>query len=120
MAAAFALTQLAAAQKVTPLLEKPLPELPGKELEAITVDYAPGAFSSVHRHDAHAVVYVLEGEVEMQVKGSPLQHLHAGQVFYESPKDIHTISRNASKTMPAKFLVVFLKNEGAPILTPVK
>jgi len=107
------------AQQVNTLLTKQLPEAPGKELEVITVNYAPGAVDAMHRHDAHAVVYVLEGEVEMQVRGGTLQRLGPGQVFYESPEDVHTVSRNASKTKPAKFVVFFIKNEGAPILTPV-
>jgi quercetin dioxygenase-like cupin family protein len=107
------------AQQVKTLFTKRLPEVPGKEIEVITVDYAPGAVDAIHRHDAHAVVYVLEGEVEMQVRGGMLQRLGPGQVFYESPEDVHTVSRNASKTKPAKFVVFFIKNEGAPILTPV-
>lgn len=107
------------AQQVNTLLTKQLPEAPGKEVEVITVNYAPGAVDAMHRHDAHAVVYVLEGEVEMQVRGGTLQRLGSGQVFYESPEDVHTVSRNASKTKPAKFVVFFIKNEGAPILTPV-
>ena len=107
------------AQQVNTLLTKKLPEAPGKEIEVITVNYAPGAVDTIHRHDAHAVVYVLEGEVEMQVRGGMLQRLGPGQVFYESPEDVHTVSRNASKTKPAKFVVFFIKNEGAPILTPV-
>src|SRR5262245_52743953 len=100
------------------LLTKSLPEAPGKEIEVITVNYAPGASDAIHRHDAHAVVYVLEGVIEMQVRGATLQRLGPGQVFYESPEDVHTVSRNASKTKPAKFVVFFIKNEGAPILTP--
>ena len=107
------------AQQVNTLLRKQLPETPGKEIEVITVNYAPGASDAIHRHDAHAVVYVLDGEVEMQVRGGTLRRLGPGQVFYESPEDVHTISRNASKTKPAKFVVFFIKNEGAPILTPV-
>jgi quercetin dioxygenase-like cupin family protein len=109
------------AQPVNTLLTKQLPEAPGKEIEVITVNYAPGAVDEIHRHDAHAVVYVLEGEVEMQVRGGMLQRLGPGQVFYESPEteDVHIVSRNASKTKPAKFVVFFIKNEGAPILTPV-
>ena len=106
-------------QQVNTLLTKKLPEAPGKEIEVITVNYAPGAVDATHRHDAHAVVYVLEGEIEMQVRGGTLQRLGPGQVFYESPEDVHTVSRNASKTKPAKFVVFFVKNEGAPILTPV-
>src|SRR5262249_11208008 len=107
------------AQQVNTLLTKQLPEAPGKEIEVITVNYAPGAVDAIHRHDAHAVVYVLDGEVEMQVRGGTLRRLGPGQVFYESPEDVHTVSRNASKTKPAKFVVFFIKNEGAPILTPI-
>lgn len=106
------------AQTVSTILTKKLPETPGKEIQVITVNYAPGAVDPVHRHDAHAVVYVLKGKVEMQVRGGTLQRLGPGQVFYESPEDVHTVSRNASKTKPAKFVVFFIKNEGAPILTP--
>ena len=91
------------AQQVNTLLTKKLPEAPGKEIEVITVNYAPGGVDTIHRHDAHAVVYVLEGEVEMQVRGGMLRRLGPGQVFYESPEDVHTVSRNASKTKPAKF-----------------
>src|SRR4029434_824986 len=81
------------AQQVNTLFTKQLPEAPGKEIEFITVNYAPGAVDEIHRHDAHAVVYVLEGKVEMQVRGGMLQRLGPGQVFYESPEDVHTVSR---------------------------
>jgi quercetin dioxygenase-like cupin family protein len=108
------------AQKVDTLLTKKLPESPGKEIQVITVNYAPGAGDAIHRHDAHVVAYVLEGKVEMQVRGGRLQRLGPGQIFYESPEDVHTVSRNASKTKPAKFVVFFIKNEGAPILTPAR
>jgi quercetin dioxygenase-like cupin family protein len=74
----------------------------------------------INRHNAHAVVYVLEGELEMQVRGGAVQHLGPGQVFYEGPEDVHTVCRNASKTKPAKFLVFFIKNEGAPVLVPAQ
>jgi quercetin dioxygenase-like cupin family protein len=116
---AFGFATAAQAQQVNTLFTKRLPEAPGKEVELIIVNYAPGAVNAIHRHDAHAVVYVLEGDVEMQVRGGTLQRLGAGQVFYESPEDVHTVSRNASKTKPARFLVFFVKNEGAPILTRV-
>src|SRR5262249_4064125 len=96
------------AQEVNKLLTKKLPEAPGKEIEVITVNYAPGAVDVIHRHNAHTVVYVLDGEVEMQVRGGTLRRLGPGQVFYESPEDVHTVSRNASKTKPAKFVVFFL------------
>jgi quercetin dioxygenase-like cupin family protein len=116
---AFGLAATTHGPQVNTLLTKKLPEARGKEIEVITVNYAPGAVDEIHRHDAHAVVYVLEGEVEMQVRGGTLQRLGPGQVFYESPEDVHTVSRNASKMKPAKFVVFFVKNEGAPILTPV-
>src|ERR1700757_1642271 len=106
--------------QVTPLLSKDLPEYPGKDAEMITVVYPPGSSDPIHRHNAHAFVYVLEGTVVMQLKGGKEVTLTPGQTFYEGPDDIHTVGRNASKTEPAKFLVVFLKNKGAPILVPVK
>ena len=115
----FGFSSATHAQQVNTLFTKRLPETPGKEIEVITVNYVPGAVDAIHRHNAHAVVYVLEGEVEMQVRSGTLQRLGPGQVFYESPDDVHTVSRNASKTKPAKFVVFFIKNEGAPILTPV-
>jgi quercetin dioxygenase-like cupin family protein len=115
----FGFATAAHAQQVNTLLTKQLPEAPGKEIEVITVNFAPGAVDAIHRHYTHAVVYVLEGEVEMQVRGGMLQRLGSGQVFYEPPEDIHTVGRNASKTKPAKFVVFFVKSEGAPILTPV-
>jgi quercetin dioxygenase-like cupin family protein len=107
------------AQQVNTLFTRQLPESPGKEIEVITVNYAPGAADAIHRHNAHAVVYVLQGEIEMQVRGGMLQQLGPGQIFYESPEDVHTVSRNASKAKSAKFLVFFIKNEKAPILTSV-
>jgi len=117
--AIFGFVSDAHAQQVNTLFTKALPETPGKEIEVITVNYAPGEVDAIHRHDAHTVVYVLEGEVEMQVRGGTLQRLGPGQVFYESPEDVHTVSRNASKTKPAKFVVFFIRNEGAPITTRV-
>jgi quercetin dioxygenase-like cupin family protein len=105
---------------VDTLLKKKLPDDPGKEIQVVTVDYAPGDMDAIHRHNAHAVVYVLEGELDMQVRGGTLQHLRPGQVFYESPQDVHTVCRNASKNKPAKFLVFFIKNEGAPVLIPAQ
>ena len=86
----------------------------------LIVEYPPGGADPVHRHNANAFVYVLEGSVIMQVKGSEPVTLRPGQTFYEGPDDIHVVGRNASNTEPAKFLVVFIKNKGAPILTPVQ
>jgi len=106
--------------KVIPLMTKDLTGLPGKEASVVTVEYAPGSSSSEHRHNAHTFVYVLEGSVVMQVKGGKEVTLGPGETFYESPEDIHTVSRNASNTKRAKFLVFFVKDKGAPATVPVK
>ena len=97
-----------------------LADYPGKEGRVIEVSYPPGAQDVVHRHDADAFVYVLEGHIIMQLKGQPAVTLKAGQTFYEGPTDVHIVGRNASNTEPARFVVVLLKAKGAPILTPVK
>src|SRR5215203_11341 len=97
-----------------------LADYPSKEGRIIEVSYPPGAQDVVHRHDAHAFVYVLEGQIVMQLKGQPALTLNAGQTFYEGPTDVHVVGRNASNTDPARFVVVLLKGKGAPILTPVK
>jgi quercetin dioxygenase-like cupin family protein len=106
--------------KVTPLITKDLTGIAGKEVRMLTVEYAPGASSAAHRHNAYTFVYVLEGSVVMQVNGGDEVTLGPGQTFYESPEDIHTVSRNASSTKPAKFLVFFVKEKGAPASVPVK
>jgi len=106
--------------QVTPLMSKDLPECPGKEGLMITVVYPPGASDPIHRHNAHAFVYVLEGTVVMQLKGGKEITLTPGQSFYEGPNDIHVVGRNASTTKPAKFLVLLVKNKDAPVLIPVK
>ncbi|MGF6712592.1 quercetin dioxygenase-like cupin family protein [Luteibacter sp. W1I16] len=117
----FALAQDAGAPHatVTDLMTKALKDYPGKEITLINVDYPPGAVDPVHRHDAHAIVYVLEGSIVMGVRGQPEQTLKAGQTFYEGPDDVHTIGRNASKTQPAKFVVFLLKDKKNPVLTLV-
>ena len=104
---------------VTTLLNRALPDVDGKEVTMLTVEYAPGAESPPHRHDAHTFVYVLEGSIVMQVDGSKEALLHPGDTFYESPSDVHRVSRNASATQPAKFLVFFVKDAGASTTTPV-
>jgi quercetin dioxygenase-like cupin family protein len=106
--------------KVTPLMAKDLVGIAGKEANVVTVEYAPGASSAEHRHNAHTFVYVLEGSVVMQVKGGNPVTLGPGQTFYESPDDVHTVSKNASATAPAKFLVFFVKEKGAPATVPAK
>jgi len=106
--------------QVTPIVSKDLAEFPGKEGLMITVVYPPGSSDPIHRHNAHAFVYVLEGSVVMQVKGGKEMTLTPGQSFYEGPKDIHVVGRNASTTKPAKVLVLLVKNKNAPVLIPVK
>lgn len=103
---------------VTSLTSKDLPELPGKEVLMITVDYPPGSVDPIHRHNAHAFIYVLEGSIIMQVKGGKEVTLTPGQTFYEGPDDVHVVGRNASSTRPAKFVVFFIKDKGAPVLVP--
>jgi quercetin dioxygenase-like cupin family protein len=113
-------TAMAQEPKVTPLMSKDLAEYPGKEVLMITVEHAPGGSSSIHRHNAHAFVYVLEGSVVMQLKGGTQVTLTPGQTFYEGPDDVHLVDQNASSTKPAKFLVFLIKNKGAPALVPVE
>jgi quercetin dioxygenase-like cupin family protein len=113
-------TLMAQEAKVTPLMSKDLKDFPGKEGLLITVEYPPGASDPIHRHNAHAFVYVLEGSIVMQLKGGKLVTLTPGETFYEGPNDVHIVGRSASNTQPAKFLVFLLKEEGAPVLVPVK
>jgi quercetin dioxygenase-like cupin family protein len=105
--------------KVTPLFTKDLPDFPGKEGLMITVEYPPGALDPIHRHNADAFVYVLEGSIVMQVRGGKEVTLTPGQIFYEGPSDVRVVGRNASQTKPAKFVVFLVKDKGAPILIPV-
>jgi quercetin dioxygenase-like cupin family protein len=120
------LTQQAASQGVPPdpivhpNFTKQLEDFRGKEVLVLTVEYPPGAVEHVHRHDAHAFVYVLEGEIVMGVKGSKAVTLRPGDTFYEGPNDIHTVGRNASTTRRARFVVTLLKNTGADAVLPVK
>lgn len=105
---------------VTALTTRALPDMPGKEILVLQVDYAPGAADPLHRHDAHAMVYVLEGSIVMGVKGGKEVTLKPGDTFYEGPQDVHTVGRNASKTRPAKFVVFLLKDQGKPALIPLQ
>ena len=122
LALAFFLTSTLMAQeaKVTRLMSKDLAEFPGKEGLMITVEYPPGSSDPVHRHNAHGFIYVLEGSVVMQVKGGKQITLTPGQSFYEGPNDVNVVGRNASSIKPAKFLVFFVKDKGAPVLVPDK
>ena len=104
--------------KVTQRMSKDLTDIPGKEGLMLTVEYPPGSSDPVHRHNAHGFIYVLEGSILMQVRGGKEVTLTPGQTFYEGPSDVHVVGRNASQTKPAKFLVFFVKDKGAPILVP--
>jgi quercetin dioxygenase-like cupin family protein len=106
--------------KVTQVLSKDFMDFPGKEGVMITVEYPPGWSDPVHRHNAHAFVYVLEGSVVMQVRGGKETTLTPGQSFYEGPDDVHVVGRNASQTKPAKFVVFLVKDKGAPVQVPAK
>jgi quercetin dioxygenase-like cupin family protein len=106
--------------KVTPLMSKDLADFPGKEGLMISVVYPPGSSDPIHRHNAHAFVYVLEGSIVMQVRGGKEMTLTPGQTFYEGPDDVHIVGRNASNTKPAKFVVFLIKNKDAPVVIPVK
>lgn len=105
--------------EVTQLMTKELADIPGKEALMITVVYPPGGADPVHRHNAHAFIYVLEGSAVMQLKGGKQVTVTSGQTFYEGPDDVHLVGRSASSTKPAKLLVLLVKNKGAPVVVPV-
>ena len=104
--------------KVTQLSTKDLPNLPGKEGLTLLVEYPPGSADPIHRHNANAFVYVIEGSIVMQVRGGKEVTLTAGQTFYEGPDDVHVVGQNASHTKPAKFVVFMVKDKGAPVVVP--
>jgi quercetin dioxygenase-like cupin family protein len=101
-------------------MQKDLPDLSGKEMLMISVEYPPGTVESVHRHDAHAFLYVLEGTIVEQVRGGKEVTLTPGQTFYEGPNDVHIVGRNASTTKPAKFVVVLVKKKGVDAVLPAE
>ena len=103
-----------------PLMLKDIIGMPGKEVRVLTVDAAPGTSAPVHRHNGQVFVYMLSGKMIMQVTGSPAITIGPGQTFYESPDDIHALSKNASKKTPARFLVFMIVDKGAPVVVPVK
>jgi quercetin dioxygenase-like cupin family protein len=105
---------------VVPVMQKDLADVPGNEMVMLTVDYPPGAVEHVHRHDAYAFVYVLEGTIVEQIRGGKEVTLTPGQTFYEGPNDAHAVGRNASATKPAKFLVVMLKKKGVDAVLPAE
>ncbi|MGX5658121.1 cupin domain-containing protein [Castellaniella ginsengisoli] len=105
---------------VTQVMKQELPDMPGKEALMLLVEYPPGGVDPVHRHDAHGLIYVLEGEIVMGVRGGPETVLRPGQAFHEGPDDIHTVGRNASATRPARFLAVLIKNRNTPAVLPAR
>ena len=107
-------------ETITPLITKDLAGFRGEQALMYTVDFPPGFSSPAHRHNAQVFVYVLEGSVVMQVRGQKELTLRPGQSFYEDPNDIHVVSRNASSTKPAKFLVVLINKKGAQLVIPAK
>src|SRR5215475_4693515 len=113
-------TLLAQEAKVTDLMSKDLPNLPGKEGLMITVEYPPGSVDPIHRHNANGFIYVLQGTIVMQVRGGKETTVTAGHTFYEGPDDVHVVGRNASKTEPAKFVVFFVKDKNAPLFVAAK
>ena len=113
-------TLMAQEVKVTSLMSQVMTDVSGKEGLMITVEYPPGGSDPIHRHNAHAFLYVLEGSVVMQVKGEKQVTLTPGQTFYEASSDVHIVGRNASKSKPAKFVVFLVKDKGAPVLVPAK
>ena len=107
-------------ETITPLITKDLAGSPGEQVLMYTVDFPPGFSSPIHRHNAQVFVYALEGTVVMQVRGQQELTLLPGQTFYEGRNDIHIVSRNASDTKPAKFLVLLINKKGAPLVIPAK
>src|SRR5215467_1296619 len=105
---------------VKEIMSKPLTDIPGKEGLMLMVTYPPGGADEIHRHNAHAFVYVLEGSIVMQLRGAEAVTVKAGETFYESPNDVHIVGRSASDTKPARFVVFLVKNQGVPALVPAK
>ena len=111
------------AETVTKNFEAAIPNIPGKSLIAVEVDYAPGAASVPHTHAKSAFIYayVISGAIESKVNDGETRTYRAGESWSEQPGAIHSISRNASKTEPAKLLAVFvLDTNDNPLTTPIK
>jgi len=105
---------------VRAVMSQDLANMPGKEALLLEVTYPPGGADPVHRHDAHGIVYVLEGSIVMGVKGGKEVTLGPGQAFYEGPNDIHTVGHNSSNTAPARFIVLLVKDKGIPPVLPAE
>jgi len=106
--------------EVKEIMSKALPDIAGKEGLVLTVTYPPGGADQIHRHNAHAFVYVLEGSIVMQLRGAEPVTVKAGEGFYEGPNDVHIVGRSASDDKPAKFVVFLVKNQGVPAVLPAK
>jgi quercetin dioxygenase-like cupin family protein len=121
IAIAFAMPAVAhdTGEKVTPTFEHMIPNIPGKSVVAIVVDYAPGGASPAHVHSNSAFIfaYVLSGAIESQVNDEPKRVYRAGENWYENPGSHHNVSRNASATEPAKLLAVIVTDTGDKNLT---
>jgi quercetin dioxygenase-like cupin family protein len=115
-----AFAQTAPQPIVTPVMQKDLADVPGREMLMLSVEYPPGTVEHIHRHDAYAFVYVLEGSIVEGVRGGKEVTLTPGQAFYEGPDDVHTVGRNASATKPAKFIVVLVKKKGVDAVLPAE
>jgi len=109
-----------AEDSVSVLMKERLADMTGKEGTVITVDYAPGAASDQHFHPGSVFAYVLEGAVVSQLGGEQPVTYTKGQSWYESPKKPHVVSKNASKTKPAKLLVFLLSQESESLVVPMK
>jgi len=110
-------------ETVTPKFNQAIPNIPGKSLVAVEVDYAPGAASPPHRHAKSAFIYayVISGEIESKVNNGEPRIYKAGDNWSEPPDATHSISRNASKTSPARLLAIFVVDTNDKALTtPVK
>ena len=109
-------------ETVTPTFEQNIPNIPGKSVRAVVVDYAPGGASLPHIHAKSAFIfaYVLSGEIESKVNNEPTRIYRPGESFYETPGSSHLVSRNASKSEPAKLLAVFIVDTDDKELTTPK
>jgi len=101
------------------LMTKEMADLPGKEALVYQVTYPPGTSNLPHRHDAHVFLHLLEGQLQVQVKGGELVDLKPGSTYYENPADIHVVSRNPSSTTPARALIFMVHDKGKALSTPI-
>jgi quercetin dioxygenase-like cupin family protein len=109
---------LAEAPVAKPVSSEKLPNVPGKSLTAVVVDFAPGAKSTSHHHAGSVFVYVLSGQIRSEVSGAgPAKIYKAGETFFEPPGSEHLVSENASASEPASLLAVFVADDGAKLTT---